>query len=65
MAAQKRKLVPGAEGAQMLCLGAMPGRGYEPPEFTKLGAPAPQPPQYPHSRIQGDIGRPKTCRVHA
>jgi DNA-binding HxlR family transcriptional regulator len=43
--AQKRKLVPGDEGARMLCLGAMPGKPYEPPEFTKLGAPAPQPPQ--------------------
>ena len=43
-AAQKRKLVPGDEGARMLCLGATPGEAYEPPEFTKLGAPEPQPP---------------------
>lgn len=41
---EKRKLVPGEDGAQILCLGAMPGRAYEPPEFTELGAPPPQPP---------------------
>ena len=43
--AQKRKLVPGDEGVRMLCLGAMPGKAYEAPEFTELGAPPPQPPQ--------------------
>ena len=43
-ASEKRKLVPGDDGAQVLALGAMPGRAYDPPEFTELGAPPPQPP---------------------
>jgi len=41
-AGQKRKVVPGAEGARLLCLGGVPGAAYEVPEFTKLGAPEPQ-----------------------
>ena len=41
---EKRKLVPGDEGAQILALGAMPGRAYSPPEFTELGGPEPQAP---------------------
>ena len=44
-AGQKRKLVPGDDGAQILALGAMPGKAYEPPEFTELGGPEPQAPQ--------------------
>lgn len=44
-AGQKRKLVPGADGAQILALGAMPGKAYEAPEFTQLGGPEPQAPQ--------------------
>jgi hypothetical protein len=40
--AQLRKIVS-EEGAQLLCLGGMPGKVYEPPEFTELGAPEPTP----------------------
>jgi hypothetical protein len=43
-AGEKRKIVPGDDGAQILALGGMPGRVYEPPQFTELGAPPPQPP---------------------
>jgi mannose-6-phosphate isomerase-like protein (cupin superfamily) len=41
---QKRRIVPGSDGAQILALGAMPGKLYEPPAFTELGAPLPQAP---------------------
>jgi len=41
---QSRKLVTGAEGARILCLGAMPGKPYEPPAWTEEGgAPPPMP----------------------
>jgi mannose-6-phosphate isomerase-like protein (cupin superfamily) len=39
--AEKRKLVTGDEPARVLAMGAMPGRAYEPPEFTHEGAAAP------------------------
>jgi uncharacterized cupin superfamily protein len=38
---QKRKIVTGPDGAQVLCLGAKPGTAYEPPDWTELGAPDP------------------------
>lgn len=38
---QKRKLVTGEEGARLLCLGATPGRAYEPPEWTEEGGSLP------------------------
>lgn len=41
---QRRRIVPGSDGAQILALGAMPGKLYEPPQFTELGAPLPKPP---------------------
>jgi uncharacterized cupin superfamily protein len=41
----KRKIVTGDEPVELLCLGATPGRAYEPPQWSKEGAPPPQPPQ--------------------
>jgi hypothetical protein len=40
-AAEKRKLITGDEPARVLAMGAMPGKIYEPPEFTHEGAPPP------------------------
>jgi hypothetical protein len=37
----KRKIWPGSEGMRVLALGGCPGRLYEAPEVTKLGAPDP------------------------
>jgi len=41
---QKRKLVTGDEGVRILAIGAVPGKAYEPPEFTEEGAAEPSPP---------------------
>jgi quercetin dioxygenase-like cupin family protein len=38
---EKRKLVSADEGARILALGATPGAVYDPPEFSKEGAPQP------------------------
>ena len=38
-AAEKRKLSTGAQGAQILCIGGMPGRAYEPLPIVELGGP--------------------------
>jgi quercetin dioxygenase-like cupin family protein len=38
---QQRKLITGDEGARLLCLGGVPGKAYEPPEWTEEGASAP------------------------
>ncbi len=43
--AELRKIVPGDQGAQMLCIGGAPGSAYQAPEFTELGGPEPGPPQ--------------------
>ena len=40
-AAEKRKLITGDEPARILAMGAMPGKVYEPPEFTYEGSSAP------------------------
>ena len=40
-AGTKRKLWPGPEGLRVLVLGGCPGKLYEPPEVSKLGAPDP------------------------
>ena len=40
-AGTKRKLHPGPEGVRVLALGGSPGKIYEAPENTKLGAPDP------------------------
>ena len=37
----RRKLWPGDEGMRVLALGGTPGKAYEPPNMTKLGAPDP------------------------
>ena len=37
----KRKIWPGSEGARVLALGGVPGKVYESPDFTELGAPDP------------------------
>lgn len=37
----KRKIWPGGEGMRVLALGATPGKPYEAPEVTELGAPDP------------------------
>lgn len=38
---EKRKFVTGEEEVRILAIGAVPGRAYEPPEFTEEGAAAP------------------------
>jgi uncharacterized cupin superfamily protein len=38
---QKRKLVTGAEGVRLLCIGGAPGRAYEPPTWTEEGGAVP------------------------
>jgi uncharacterized cupin superfamily protein len=38
---EKRKFVTGEEGVRILAIGAMPGKPYEPPEFTEEGAAPP------------------------
>ena len=37
----KRKVWPGDEGLRLLIIGGVPGRPYEAPDVTKLGAPDP------------------------
>jgi hypothetical protein len=39
--AARRKIWPGAQGMRLLALGGCPGRPYEAPDVTKLGAPDP------------------------
>ena len=41
----KRKLWAGPDGMRVLALGGVPGRAYEAPEVSKLGAPDPGLPQ--------------------
>jgi quercetin dioxygenase-like cupin family protein len=38
---ERRKFTTGAEGVRLLCVGATPGRPYEPPEWTEEGASPP------------------------
>ena len=40
-ATEKRKLITGDEPARVIAMGAMPGRAYEPPEFTEEGTKPP------------------------
>lgn len=42
----KRKLWPGEQGMRVLALGGCPGKAYEAPDVTKLGAPDPGLPQH-------------------
>ena len=37
----KRKVWPGDDGLRLLIIGGVPGRSYEAPDVTKLGAPDP------------------------
>lgn len=37
----KRKIWPGDDGVRLLAIGAIPGKPYEAPEMSKLGAPDP------------------------
>ena len=37
----KRKLWPGADGMRVVAIGGTPGKAYEPPEVSELGAPDP------------------------
>ena len=39
--AERRKILTRDEGAQVLAIGGVPGKAYEPPEFTDEGAPDP------------------------
>jgi hypothetical protein len=42
--AQKRRIIPGADGFRMLAVGGRPGEAYSPPAWTELGGPLPVPP---------------------
>jgi quercetin dioxygenase-like cupin family protein len=42
---QQRKLLTGSDGARILCLGAMPGKVYEAPEWTEEGGSLPPMPE--------------------
>ena len=44
---EKRKFVTSDEGVRILAIGGMPGRVYEPPEFTEEGATPPSMPTKP------------------
>ena len=37
----RRKFWPGGDGLRVLALGGVPGRAYEPPDISQLGAPDP------------------------
>jgi uncharacterized cupin superfamily protein len=39
--AARRKIWPGAQGMRLLAIGGCPGKPYEAPDVTKLGAPDP------------------------
>ena len=43
----KRKVYPGDDGMRLLVIGGTPGKSYEAPEITKLGAPDPMADQAP------------------
>ena len=38
-AAETRRITTGAEGAQLLCIGAIPGRAYESLPIVEVGGP--------------------------
>lgn len=42
--AQKRRIIPGADGFRMVAVGGRPGEAYLPPAWTQLGGPLPVPP---------------------
>jgi len=38
---EKRRILPGPQGVQVLAIGAVPGEAFQPKEWTELGAPTP------------------------
>lgn len=42
--AQLRRILPGADGLQLVAIGGTPGRAFAPPSWTELGADPPLPP---------------------
>ena len=44
-AGQKRRIIPGPDGFQMVAVGGRPGEAYVPPAWTELGGPLPTPPE--------------------
>jgi uncharacterized cupin superfamily protein len=40
-AGTKRRIHPGPDGVRILAVGGVPGRAYQPPDFTELGGPEP------------------------
>jgi len=38
---QKRQILPGPDGVQLLALGGSPGKAYQPEPWSELGAPVP------------------------
>jgi mannose-6-phosphate isomerase-like protein (cupin superfamily) len=44
---RRRKVWPGGDGMRLLAIGGCPGRAYDAPEVSKLGAPDPGLPQTP------------------
>jgi hypothetical protein len=38
---ERRKFVTGEEGVRLLAIGGVPGKAYEPPDFSEEGAPHP------------------------
>ena len=46
---QKRKVITGAEGVRLLCLGGVPGKAYEAPEWTEEGGSLPPMPEKEHA----------------
>jgi quercetin dioxygenase-like cupin family protein len=49
---QRRKLITGDEGARILCLGGVPGKAYEPPEWTEEGSVPPPMPSKNHAQTE-------------
>ena len=49
---QKRKIITGAEGVRLLCLGGVPGKAYEAPEWTEEGGALPPMPDKEHAAEQ-------------
>jgi hypothetical protein len=42
---QLRRLVPGPDGFRFLAIGGRPGKDFDPPDWTELGAPPPAMPE--------------------
>jgi hypothetical protein len=44
-AEEKRQIVPGPQGVQVICIGGVPGKAYKPPAWTEAGGPLPVAPE--------------------